>query len=464
MSKISLFFDKGTVLLRNVSREVEAQLPGLKWDERVNLFRAPASSYRDIMLALHERKIPFEDQAREFKSMDLPTREIIEPRPYQQDAMSAWWRNGRQGVVVLPTGAGKTILAVMLMIKNRRSTLIHVPTIDLMHQWHSVLRKFLDLEIGLWGGGYNETEDITISTYDSALLHVDTRGNQFGLLIFDECHRLPGDQYQFLAMSSIAPFRLGLTATPERADGREKRLYQLSGSLCYRANIHELTGKTLAPYEVFTIEVDMKFEEREAYEEASAEYLNFLQTEQISLGGPNGWKNFLYRASRTPVGRSAFKAWLRQKKLSQASAAKDDKIWELIQQHAGDRIIIFTQDNEMAYRIGKNFLLPVITHQTRLKERESFLTAFRNGDYAILATSKVLNEGVDVPEANVAIIVSGSGSVREHVQRLGRILRARPGKKAILYELISSDTREYYVNMRRKRHHAYQRPGSVQNP
>lgn len=412
-------------------------------------------------MALHEKNIPFEDNAREFSPMDLPARETIAPRPYQQEAMNAWWKNGRQGVVVLPTGAGKTILAVMLMIKNRRPTLIHVPTIDLMHQWHAVLLKFLDAEIGLWGGGYNETQHITVSTYDSALLHVNSRGNQFGLIIFDECHRLPGDQYQFLALSSLAPFRLGLTATPERADGKESRLYFLSGSLCYRANIHDLTGKTLAPYEVFTIEVDMNMEEREAYEEANAEYLNFLQTEQISLSGPRGWQNFLYRASRTPEGRSAFKAWMRQKKLSQASAAKDEKVWELLQQHRGDRIIIFTQDNEMAYRIGKQFLLPVITHQTRLKEREAFLSAFRNGQYAILVTSKVLNEGVDVPEANVAIIVSGSGSVREHVQRLGRILRARPGKKAILYELISTETREYYVNIRRKQHHAYQRPGSV---
>ncbi len=412
-------------------------------------------------MTLHEKNIPFEDNAREFSPMDLPAREIIAPRPYQQEAMNAWWKNGRQGVVVLPTGAGKTILAVMLMIKNRRPTLIHVPTIDLMHQWHAVLLKFLDAEIGLWGGGYNETQPITVSTYDSALLHVNSRGNQFGLIIFDECHRLPGDQYQFLALSSLAPFRLGLTATPERADGKESRLYFLSGSLCYRANIHDLTGKTLAPYEVFTIEVDMNMEEREAYEEANAEYLNFLQTEQISLSGPRGWQNFLYRASRTPEGRSAFKAWMRQKKLSQASAAKDEKVWEFLQQHRGDRIIIFTQDNEMAYRIGKQFHLPVITHQTRLKEREAFLSAFRNGQYAILVTSKVLNEGVDVPEANVAIIVSGSGSVREHVQRLGRILRARPGKKAILYELISTETREYYVNIRRKQHHAYQRPGSV---
>ena len=119
--------------------------------------------------------------------------------------------------------------------------------------------------------------------------------------------------------------------------------------------------------------------------------------------------------------------------------------------------MIFTQDNEMAYRIGCTFFLPVLTHHTKAKERENFLHSFREGDYSILVTSKVLNEGVDVPEANVAIVVSGSGSVREHVQRLGRILRAREGKQAFLYELISKDTSEYQTHKRRRQHHAYQR-------
>jgi len=111
----------------------------------------------------------------------------------------------------------------------------------------------------------------------------------------------------------------------------------------------------------------------------------------------------------------------------------------------------------MAYRLGRRFLLPVLTHQTKVKERKAFLDAFRAGDYRILVTSKVLNEGVDVPEANVAIVVSGSGSIREHVQRLGRVLRARPGKRATLYELIARDTGEYYINERRRQHRAYER-------
>lgn len=102
------------------------------------------------------------------------------------------------------------------------------------------------------------------------------------------------------------------------------------------------------------------------------------------------------------------------------------------------------------------FFLPVLTHQTKPEERNAFLNGFRDGTYSILVTSKVLNEGIDVPEANVAIIVSGSGSVREHVQRLGRILRKREGKQAVLYELISKQTGEYFVNKRRRQHNAYE--------
>ncbi|MDJ0838020.1 MAG: helicase-related protein [Acidobacteriota bacterium] len=461
-AKIELFFDKGTLLLKGLDDPVKSYLPAVKWDDRVRLYRAPANLYRKIALTLHRRKIPFADHARDFEPLNFPFVQAIEPRHFQAEAREAWLKGGREGVVVLPTGAGKTILAVLLIHVVRRPTLVHVPTIDLMHQWHAVLSKHLDAEIGRMGGGYKDMAPITVTTYDSALMFVPHKGNRFGFAVFDEAHRLPGEQYRFLAISNMAPFRLGLTATPERVDGGEAVLYQLCGPLRYRAKIHDLTGGTLAPYEVVTIEVDMKPDERARYEEANQLYREFLEEENISISSRNGWKQFLWRTSRTPEGRRVFKAYRLQKQLSLASSAKEEWVWDLIVQHREDRILVFTQDNETAYRLGRKFLLPVLTHHTRPKERESFLEAFRSGDFRILVTSKVLNEGVDVPDANVAIIVSGSGSVREHVQRLGRILRGRPGKMAVLYELISADTREYFINKRRKRHHAYQGPDSIQ--
>ncbi|ETR70614.1 MAG: Helicase domain containing protein [Candidatus Magnetoglobus multicellularis str. Araruama] len=268
---------------------------------------------------------------------------------------------------------------------------------------------------------------------------------------------MPGAQFQYTALGAIAPFRLGLTATPERSDGKESLLYQLCGPLCFQSQIHELKGTTLSPYDVITIEIEMKPHEREQYETARKAYIDFLNAENIQMGHPNGWHQFLYKTSQSQRGRDAFKAYLLQKQLSQASCAKQEKIWQLVQSHPKDRIIIFTQDNDMAYRIGKQFLWPVLTHNTKIKERTHFLDQFRKGTYSIMVTSKVLNEGVDVPEANVGIIVSGSGSIREHVQRLGRLLRPGEGKNAVLYELISKDTGEYFVNQRRRNHSAYQK-------
>ena len=133
-------------------------------------------------------------------------------------------------------------------------------------------------------------------------------------------------------------------------------------------------------------------------------------------------------------------------------------LWEILRRHAGERIIVFTADNSTAYELGRRFMLPVMTHLTRAAERKEFLERFRDGTYSVLITNRVLNEGVDVPGAAVGIILAGSGSVREHVQRLGRVLRAAPGKKqAVLYELVSAGTSEESVSTRRRSHRAYTR-------
>ena len=116
---------------------------------------------------------------------------------------------------------------------------------------------------------------------------------------------------------------------------------------------------------------------------------------------------------------------------------------------------MFTHDNATAYRISKSFLIPCITHQTDIKERRAILNSFAEGVLPTIVTSRVLNEGVDIPSAEVAIILSGTGTVREHVQRLGRILRPSVGKQAILYEVVAEDTAEEYTSSRRRRHDAY---------
>ena len=127
----------------------------------------------------------------------------------------------------------------------------------------------------------------------------------------------------------------------------------------------------------------------------------------------------------------------------------------LLQRHQKQRIIIFTNDNLTAYRISSLFLIPCITHQTKIKERRVLLSQFNEGTLPVLVTSRVLNEGVDLPSAAVAIVMSGTSTVREHVQRLGRILRPSEGKMAVLYELVAKDTTEEMTSKRRRRHNAY---------
>ena len=457
MDPLRLDFDKGTLILQNIPETLQSHLPDILWDERTLTYRAPAYRYRQIISQLRAHDVPYQDTAREFTAKEFANQKPVEPYHYQSEAIDAWHANGKRGVISLPTGAGKTFIAILLIADTQRPTLVHVPTIDLMHQWYEVLKEHFGQEVGLYGGGQHELQDLTVTTYQSAVLHAPHYGNRFGLAIYDECHHLPGDQYQYAAISSIAPFRLGLTATPERVDGKESRLYALVGDCCYEAQVQELSGKTLSDYRVVTIEVNMQDTERIQYDEARQTYLNFLRKARINMGTSRGWHTFLWKSSQSEEGRAAFKAYLTQKQLSFASTAKQEWVWKLIQRHRGDRILIFTQDNDTAYQIGTRFYLPVLTHQTKPKERNTFLNGFRDGTFSILVTSKVLNEGVDVPEANVAIIVSGSGSVREHVQRLGRILRKREGKQAVLYELISKKTSEQSVNKRRRQHDAYQK-------
>jgi superfamily II DNA or RNA helicase len=152
-------------------------------------------------------------------------------------------------------------------------------------------------------------------------------------------------------------------------------------------------------------------------------------------------------------------AYRRQREIAFAAPAKLDYVGLLLERHRDDRVLLFTQDNATAYALARRFLVPIITHETRIRERSEILAGLARGPaeggYGAVVTSKVLNEGVDIPEANVAVVVSGSASVREHVQRLGRILRAREGKHALLYELVTANTAETFTSARRRDHSAY---------
>ncbi len=224
----------------------------------------------------------------------------------------------------------------------------------------------------------------------------------------------------------------------------------------YRREITQLRGDYLAHYRVTTLHVNLSDDERARYEQARELYRGFVDAMGISMSQPNAWAQFIFLAHRSPEGRAAFRAYREQRELALAAPAKLNMLARLLDRHSADRVLVFTHDNATVYKIARQFLVPVITHQTRTKERREILLRFNAGTYPIVATSKVLNEGVNVPEANVAIVLSGSGSVREHVQRLGRVLRKAGDKQAILYEVITRGTAEEFTSNRRRKHSAYE--------
>ncbi|HEX8853488.1 MAG TPA: DEAD/DEAH box helicase family protein [Pyrinomonadaceae bacterium] len=443
-----LRFDAGTLVVEGAGATWDAPAP-LLWDERVLRWRAPACSYRQVVSELVRRRLPYEDEARAYHQFDFPTKLLAEPRPYQQEAVAAWRRAGRCGVVVLPTGAGKSLVAQMAIEEVKRSTLVVVPTIDLMNQWYDLLLSCFQAEVGLIGGGYFETGALTVTTYASAFRFMERLGNQFGLVIYDECHHLPSSVYRYAAEMSIAPYRLGLTATPERADEGEQFLEQLIGPFVYRKEARELAGEYLADYTVVRINVRMSAEERALYVREREIFRNFLSEKGIGLGGLHGWQMFIAASARSAEGRRAMFAYRESKRVALGTEAKLRVLGELLLRHRRERVLIFTAENEMVYRISEKFLVPAITHTTPVKERRAWLEAFNEGNVLALATSKVLNEGVNIPAASVAVVLSGSASVREHIQRLGRILRKQPGKEAVLYEVVTVDTTEEQISRRR---------------
>ena len=429
--------------------------PTVQWDPRTSCLRAPAIAYSEIVMALVRERISYQDHARDYLILDGKMIKSKTPRPFQQEAIDAWLPR-RQGLVVLPTGAGKTYVAQMAIEAVARSTLVVVPTLELVRQWTQSLSESFPFSVGAIGGGDYNPQPLTVITYDSAYSHMENIGNRYGLIIFDECHHLPGETYSLAALSCLAPYRLGLSATPERADGRHSDLDYLIGPILYRRDVLELAGDYLAEYSTHQVIVDLTREERAEYETERGIYKDFIISQGIRLSHPKGWSEFVMKSARSSQGRRAMKAYLRQKKLAFAAPSKIDYVDQLMHRHRRDRTLLFTQNNTTAYEVSQRFLIPVITHQTKPSERIEILTGFAEGKYLAIVTSKVLNEGVDVPDANVAIVISGSGSVREHVQRLGRILRrASPDKQAVLYELIAADTSEAYTSARRREHNAY---------
>ncbi len=453
---VMITFSNGSLIIKGEKNLLEQLEDYAEFDQRIGCYRAEAYRYSDIILTLRALKIEHVDNASAFSKLDVKITFQHQPRQHQKDALKAWISSKYRGVISMPTGSGKTYFAMLAMAYIKRTTMIVVPTIDLLHQWASLLERNFATKIGMLGGGSKEHGEITVATYDSAQLHMEYCGNRYGLIIFDECHHLPSPGYRLAASMSIAPYRIGLTATPDDDLERKKITDELIGPIVYQLHIDRLKGNILANYKINRIYLHLTDEEQIRYDTNRSKYLSFVRSCGIDFNKENSWREFIYKCAVSNEGKEAFTSYMEQKAIARNAIAKIKTLWELIKKHKNEQMIIFTADNNTAYKIGETFFLPVITHSTKAIERKNFLDKFRNGKYPIIVTSKVLNEGVDVPNASIGVVISGSASIREHVQRLGRILRAKDNKgKAILYELITYNTSEMNVSERRGQHRAY---------
>ena len=455
---VSLGYDRGTVTVTGGPPGfVFSSLPGVVFDPRTSTHRAEGRFYRAIVEHLLAQKLRYDDAARGWANEPAGWKLNGErtPRDYQTAALNAWVKGGRRGLIVMPTGMGKTFTALMCIEKVSRPTLVVTPKIDLMVQWHTDMEKSFGADVGMVGGNEFNWKPLTAITYDSAYIHLERWGNKYGLIIFDECHHLPGPAFSVIANASLAPFRIGLTATPERSDGGEALFPQLIGPISYRLDITE-AGDNLAPYETRRLYIDLTPEEEATYKTCREEYRKFASENGVVWSSPDGFRQFLFKASKSPDGWKAVRAYREQKRVVQAASGKFKLLEELLTRHAADRVLIFTADNATVYAIARRYLIPAMTNQTKPKERKAILARLHSGEYNAVVTCQVLNEGVDVPAAGVGIVMGGTGSATENVQRLGRILRKHGDKQAVLYEVIARNTAEEYVSDRRRQHRAFQ--------
>jgi superfamily II DNA or RNA helicase len=436
---MQLVFDRGTLLIRGDLTEA-GSLPGILWDPRVRAWRAPACHHADLARELARQFADFRDEVRP-RLEAAPRIEFPELRPYQAAAVASWEHAGRRGIIALPTGAGKTRAAIAAMGRTGFRTLCLVPTRVLMAQWVKILGEATSGPIGEYGDGRRVEQPITVATFASALLNAETLGNRFDLLVIDEVHHFgSGAGDEALEMCTAAA-RLGLSATPPEDAVRRARLEALVGPEVYRASVEELAGRYLASFRLVTISVGLAPSERQAYDAEMSVFRPVCRAFFEAAPGAS-WPDFVAAAGRSDAGRRALSAWRRSRAIVHFSREKRAVVSELLLRHRDARILVFAADNATAYDVAREHLVQPITCDIGAKERARALQRFSAGELRILVSARVLNEGIDVPAADIAIVVGGSQGSREYVQRVGRVLRPSEGKKALVYDLVTRDTFE----------------------
>ena len=434
-----LLFDRGTLLIRGNPAEA-GNLPGILWDPRVRAWRAPACRHVELAGELASRYPDFRDEVHP-PLEGAPPIGSPELRPYQAAAVAAWERAGRRGIIALPTGAGKTRAAIAAIARTGSRTLCLVPTRVLMAQWVRALAQAALGPIGEYGDGRRFEHPITVATFASALRNMETLGNRFDFLIVDEVHHFGSGAGDEALEMCIAAARLGLSATLPDDPIRRASLEALVGPEVYRASVEELAGRYLATFHLVTISVGLTPSERRAYDAELAVFRPVCRNFFDSAPGAS-WSDFVSAAGKSDEGRRALAAWRRSRSIVGYGSGKRSAVHDLLLRHRDHRILIFAADNDTAYAVAREHLVQPITCDIGPRERERALQRFAAGELRILVSARVLNEGIDVPAADIAIVAGGSQGSREYIQRVGRVLRPSEGKEAVVYDLVTRGTFE----------------------
>ncbi|BBG26628.1 DEAD/DEAH box helicase [Sulfuracidifex tepidarius] len=383
------------------------------------------------------------------KEIDLPHNIKVDftgqLRAYQVEAIDTWKNKGMRGVISLPTGSGKTVIGVAAVAEAKVPTLVVSFTKEQLLQWKDAMLNFSTVrDVGLFYSKEKRIEDVTITTYQTAFRHIKEIWNKFGLLIIDEAHHLPADKFRIIAENCLTQYKLGLSATPYREDGRHEFLFSMMGGVVYSKEASELIAKGyLAPYELIQVKVDLTPLEKKKYFELLKRFRTFSKGRSVMDLIKNVKKG-------DPNAVNAMKIYSELKKVVNLSENKLKKVQEIIEENRDKKILVFTQYVDQAERIARNCNASLLTGKTPHKEREDTIKNFKSSPSGVLVLTTVGDEGLDIPDANVGIIVAGTSSRRQFIQRLGRLLRSSEGKKALLYEVIVKGTSEEYQSRKRK--------------
>ena len=430
--------------------------PYFVWDARVGSWRTAAINHLRVREDAATYRLDLADRAEHFFPSPTLRPKLPALRPDQQAAIDAWERAGGRGVVVKPTGTGKTEIAMALMAQHRAPTLVVAPLRDLMYQWQRRIRTSLGFDAGVLGDGRQEVWPITVTTYDSAWIHMKEIGNRYRLIVYDEVHHLPGPVQHESALDCLAPLRLGLSATPTRADGREAMLGELVGPVVYEEDLAEARGRTVADYVLVTVPIHLGEAEQAEFDELSQSIRHYIASRRREEGSFE-WAELARRSRTDPEAREILRRWRRKLAIVNRSVEKLRVLEDILRLHPNEPCVIFTASNRMALDVSARFLIPALTAHSDKHERNRVLDAFASGRLMALAACEVLNEGWDAPAVKVGVVLGGDKGVREAIQRLGRLLRRSGDRTARLYEVILQETPDVARARRRRRTDAYRR-------